>query len=318
MHYDLLGYLLGALDPEEHRKVQQQLARDPALRRELANLRRALRSLGQEETVEPPIGLAGRATQFVQRRDEALRRPPAIDVSLAAAPRWSWLDIATASAILLVAAALLLPAVAGARGHSERLACQDNLQNLSQALTTYSLQRDGRFPVPAESGNLAIAGVYAPILRDHLLIDGDQRVVCPASALANNPRFEIPTLAELRAARGAARDLLQEQAGGSYASTLGYVDGRGRLRGRRSVGGTHFAVLSDAPSRVMRDWRSANHGGCGQNVLYADGGVRWQATCQSRHCRDQLFLNDAGKVAAGLHEGDSVLGASNARPFPGR
>ena len=52
MHEDLLGYLLGALEPLEMRRVAQRLQDDPEARRQLEEIERSLRPL--EEGFEPP------------------------------------------------------------------------------------------------------------------------------------------------------------------------------------------------------------------------------------------------------------------------
>ena len=45
MHEDLLGYLLGALEPHEMRRIAQLLRDDPAARDELARIEESLRPL---------------------------------------------------------------------------------------------------------------------------------------------------------------------------------------------------------------------------------------------------------------------------------
>jgi prepilin-type processing-associated H-X9-DG protein len=57
---------------------------------------------------------------------------------------------------------------------------------------------------------------------------------------------------------------------------------------------------------------SINHGGAGQNVLFADGHVQFLP--QRTFGEDDIFLNRDRKVAAGLDATDIVLGYSAARP----
>lgn len=55
MREDLLGYLLGALEPDEMEQVRHRLKVDPEARRQLAELEEMLRPLHeQQETIEPP------------------------------------------------------------------------------------------------------------------------------------------------------------------------------------------------------------------------------------------------------------------------
>jgi prepilin-type processing-associated H-X9-DG protein len=61
MREDLIGYLLGALDPDEMERVTEALRNDPALRDELEQLRRMLEPLDQaNEIFEPPGDLIDR------------------------------------------------------------------------------------------------------------------------------------------------------------------------------------------------------------------------------------------------------------------
>jgi hypothetical protein len=102
--------------------------------------------------------------------------------------------------------------------------------------------------------------------------------------------------------------------GGSYAYQLGYVEGD-RYCAIRNEGLCRKAVLADAPSDQCKNLQSANHGGCGQNVLYQDGSVCYEKKCTlSELDDDHLFLNDDGEEAAGLDRFDTVLGRSGATP----
>ena len=58
MRERLLGYLLDALEPEERQAVEDALARDPKLQRELEVLADSLEPLeASGDDVEPPEGL---------------------------------------------------------------------------------------------------------------------------------------------------------------------------------------------------------------------------------------------------------------------
>ena len=73
-------------------------------------------------------------------------------------------------------------------------------------------------------------------------------------------------------------------------------------------------LLADAPSLQLAEFKSANHGGGGQNVLYQDQSVRYQTDCTVPGLQDHLFLNTAGMPAAGRGQLDAVLGRSEATP----
>ena len=53
-------------------------------------------------------------------------------------------------------------------------------------------------------------------------------------------------------------------------------------------------------------------------MLYEDGHVRHLKECKAKGCRDHIFLNDLGRVAAGSHVNDAVIGQSASYPHPFR
>ena len=73
-------------------------------------------------------------------------------------------DVAVAALIFVIAGLLVLPAINGTRFQARVAACQDNLRQVGQALTEYSHKNHDVFPVVPAEGNLAAAGIYAPIL----------------------------------------------------------------------------------------------------------------------------------------------------------
>jgi len=78
---ELLGYLLGALEPEEHRRVDRLLVERPELQEELAEMRQRLVPLARVEETEAkqefPAGLARRACEYVARQARRVGSAPA-------------------------------------------------------------------------------------------------------------------------------------------------------------------------------------------------------------------------------------------------
>ena len=75
-------------------------------------------------------------------------------------------------------------------------------------------------------------------------------------------------------------------------------------------------LMADCPPANPQCGNSPNHAGKGQNVLFMDGHVEF---CTERNVGvrgDDIFLNKAAQVAAGLDWTDSVLGRSSATPAP--
>ena len=148
MRDDLLGYLLGALEPEERNSVEECLAGQPELRRELDALDRALCLLKVDKGhCDPPLGLADRTCEFVVLKATA--------ISTAARPtgtpsRWSIADFVVAAGIFLAASMLIFPALGQSRRAARVAQCQDNMRDMGVALAGYSQANGGYFPLIPE------------------------------------------------------------------------------------------------------------------------------------------------------------------------
>lgn len=304
MREQLLGYLLGALEPDEHAFVAERLSQDPQWRRELEVLRKGLAPLDDEEPEEAPKNLAAKTCQYV-----AARRGP-VAGQFGSSSQWRLQDLLIAASLFGVAAMLLLPAMYQSRVQANVAICQSNLMSLGQALLQFSSLHDDHFPeVPAE-GNLASAGIYAPLLREAGLIQ-DRDVLCPASHGCRSS-FRIPTQEEILAARGSALRQLQNTMGGSYGYCIGYVE-QGRYHARRNRNRATFAIASDIP--IVRVNEVLSDHGQGQNVLFEDGHVRFVTSCWLLDGADHFFENAMGYVAAGVDEEDAVIVPSGTRPM---
>jgi hypothetical protein len=159
------------------------------------------------------------------------------------------------------------------------------------------------------------------LLTEAGLVDDPKRFVCPGATKqdesedATGEEFQVPTMADLRAASGDRLRRLQRTMGGSYGYHLGFVEG-GQHRGVRNRLRRQFALMADVLDPASDAARSCNHGGCGQNVLFEDLHVSYLASCKLSGCGDDYFHNDNGQIADGLHEDDSVIAHSAASPAP--
>lgn len=314
----LLGFLLGALDDDEHRQVEQSLHADPRLRAELDHLKRSLEPLELDrEHHEPPPGLARRTCCRVVETPTTTEH----SVQLGAVTlrdsvsfrHWNMADLCVAAGIVLASSFLFVPAVAHSRYAAQRTQCQNNLRQLAMAVGQYSEQHQGYFPQIPVAGNRSIAGIVGPILRDGGYLTADNVLLCPSASVERrfNP-WELPTLSEIDRAQGEELAVKQRRAFGSYGYNLGYWIG-GRYVGPRDQHRTFFALVSDAPSRQLPGFQSENHGGRGQNVLFEDGHYQYVARCVGGNCVDPLFQNRAGQMEPGLDEDDTVIGYSETR-----
>lgn len=313
MREQLLGYLMDALEPDERRLVEERLRDDARLQRELELLHEALEPLRQtEDEFEPPAGLAARTSQLAAEGRREPAPQPAAGEPLGGPSRWSLMDLAVAAGIFIAAGLLFFPAIQHSRASARLTACQNNLRRLGAALTEYSGLNHNYFPAVPREGNLAAAGVYSVRLAEQGLLKDPSWLTCPASEQAEPVR--ILSAAEIEAARGAALRQMWRQMGGSYGYTFGYVNERG-YQNVRNLRRAHFALMADSPSPGGGDFASRNHGRAGQNVLYEDGHVRHLVDCVEQGRGDHIFLNDRGRVAAGTHPNDAVVGPSAAAPL---
>lgn len=309
---DLVGYYLDLIEPEERVAIERQLASDPELARALRQIAEQLAPLARTEQVEIPRGLADRTIEA------------AADPALSAARGNEWaastltlrgLDVAVAAGILLVCATLVFPAIASLRGDKGRAVCADNLRQIGIALDTYQFIEAGRLPAIDPSGPLNNAGVFTLLLQARDLLPQTRILVCP---MADNAVVYVPDLAEYLAtpANSIVRELQKRQMSGSYGYSLGHRKPNGDYVPPADA---HAAapVVADRPARVDEPnyvgENSPNHGGFGQNVLFADGHVRWLGS--PRVGRDDIYHNRSGRLGAGEGMDDFCIGPSEAVPF---
>ena len=330
----LLGYLLEALEPEEHELVERALENDPQLLDDLERLATKVEPLAYDrEHHAPPDGLALRTCAWLATQlgeDGVDGEAPADDrekVSLSPArmsaardavrvSRWSVPDVVVTAGILLAAAVLFFPAIASSRIRSQVLSCQNNLRQLGLALSSYSNNNNDLFPQVPLTGNRAVAGNVAVTLRDQNFIHDKNIFVCPSSELGRAAQTwrGVPSLAQVDSATPEELPALQRMMGGSYGYPMGYVS-NGQYFPARNLHRSHFAVMADAPSARLPGRTSLNHGGRGQNVLLEDGRIVFLPKAVIEALHDDIFLNQDAVPEAGLHVNDAVIGASDTRPL---
>ena len=319
---ELVGYLLGALDEPESRRVEMALAdpqEGPALRRDLEALRAATRPLASDRDPWPaPPGLAGRTIRFVATAANApqpLPMPRAFTPEPApwagASPR-VWLDrmviAATALAACVLVGPLLLESIAGSRTRR----AERSLMKLSGALQGYASSHRA-YPTPPDSGPLSRAGLYAPTLvSEQRLVADDGTLLCPDTPLAKSGTFRIPTLEALHSAVGTPQfEGMIKDMGGDFGYTLGYRDASGRLQPNRNTSRAHHPLMADAPDETGE--KSSNHPDGIHHVLFEDGRIR-RLSAEDVRGDDHLFKNHDGNMAAGTDSEDGVIGDSHQQP----
>ncbi|MEX2139515.1 MAG: hypothetical protein WD894_09660 [Pirellulales bacterium] len=327
MRNELLGYLLGALETNERAKVENELASDDRLRSEMELLRRGLTPLEADgDRFDPPIGLARRTIEFVFLRLALQAEGPAANEPAVTRPqsnwsdqpaptrRWRMVDISVAAGILVAALSVVVPAIIQSRANTQRLACQDRMKSTYSGIAKYADLHNGKLPIATVSAGFdGKAGIYAPLLRQAGYLEQEESVLCPGSELASEvagEAYRVPSIEELRKASGLELNRLIRRMGGSYAFAIGYRE-NGRYRTLVMRPGANFPLMADLPGENGKP--IGHHGGCGRNVLTADGRIVYIPTC-CWGTRDNLFANDDGEVDAGTSKHDNVLTPSDRGP----
>jgi hypothetical protein len=311
MRDQLLGYLLGALEPAEREEVEERLLVDAELQQDLACLRDKLDDLplaDDKDEWDAPAGLAARTCNYVAAR--AVVAPKHIPAPVGG---WRIQDMVVGGGIFLAACMLIFPAIAHSLSSARIANCQNNLRAIGVALGQYSNYCGGFFPLVPEQGPLAVAGMYAPVLTELRLVESPTVLVCPSSPLADErATFTVPVLAKVIETPATELPLVQSRMGGSYGYTFGYNE-NGHYLGHRNRGRVTFALMADSPGEKSGD-PSPNHGGGGQNVLFEDMHVVFLKHCRISDCDDHIYINRDGYVGAGIGSDDAVIGRSSDRP----
>jgi prepilin-type processing-associated H-X9-DG protein len=194
------------------------------------------------------------------------------------------------------------------------VACQENLRKFYFALRAYADQNTNQLPdVAALEPPRNVAGMVAPILIDAGTLPRDANVGCPANSA---PRTCPLTLKPLNALDAETFKRRAEELICCYAYSLGYDDPTGHHGPRLGPGELNrlLPIMADRPPRNPAQGNSPNHGGAGQNVLFLDGHVGYFGTRTVGLHGDDIYLNRAGRQAAGLDPEDTVLGSSASTP----
>lgn len=346
MREQLIGFLLGSLDPREEAAVEARLETDPELRKELEIMRRALAPLAEprrQDTrwladdharVEPelafhaadeqaPRGAVDSPDELNNRwesppqdlADKAIgwvmtqRREACLRHACELGRGWRLVDLIVAVGVFGVAAMLLFPALSNGRFQSRLAGCQNNLRRIGQAIFTYSDHHGGYLPPVATDGPLSVGGAYSAILKHGGYLEDDGTLICPDSPLSweNDVAFGVPTLRELELATPDELGQVQCRMGGSYAYSFGYVH-EGRYRWQKHTGRERFVILADAPSRFCQG--TIHHGQRGLNVIFDDGHFEFIPVVKLSLLPDDFRLNSVGLVAPGVHANDAVVASS--------
>lgn len=193
MHQQLLGHLLGALDNDEHDRVDALLEHDEECCQHCLQWRRRLAPLEtMRPDIEPPPGLAARTCRYIAAYmltlDESQGRKPGLS-SHPVSPccqgvQFRWLDVAAVGLLLAVAVSMILPAIDNSQFQARLASCQDGLRQFGLALGLYADQQKHPLGRMASDGRLTRAGVFAAGRLQEGGFSDNLRPLCPDAWLA--------------------------------------------------------------------------------------------------------------------------------------
>ena len=317
MNEDIIGYVMGALDAQEHQRIEDLMRRDSDLQSQVDLIRRSLQPLESYRHCEPPADLYKQTLAYVFDQVDVhkvgvampMAQPAFTSKELVTSSRRSWrpMDIFVTGVVAASLLMLLSPALLNSRFTAELRHCQNNLQNLYAGFSQYSITHEGEFPTVPNRSAFATSGAYAPILLEQGYITDDGNFFCPAAAESLAWRQQgIPTKQTVANARVEDLVALQQRMGGTYGYSVGYQAG-GRIRAIRNQQRPNFALIADRPSGQSISRYSMNHGGLGQNILFENGHVAFVRGTQPIGLGDRYYVSDRGIVEPGVHRDDSVI-----------
>lgn len=265
----LLGYALNALEPAEQDAVRAKLKDDTASKVNLERIRKMLSPL--EADREPPRPPGNLSSATLEKLDLALAQPK-IRTSFFSS---RWVELALAASIGMLGFGVVATAIGKLQADEQRAICQNNLRQVSGSLNEYANTHHDKYPHAGV--DCATAGDFHKVL----------------ATGGTWPEKLKPTCFQ--------------------AEPVGYAYSLGHRNGETLVGpsrdpehSAHTPVVADFPSANAKLDGAVSPHGRGQNVLFADGAVKYMLmpTLNSDH----IYLNDNKQPRAGLHAKDFVLG----------
>jgi prepilin-type processing-associated H-X9-DG protein len=322
MDDQLVGYALKALPAAEMAEVERAVADDPAAAAKLARLRAFFARLSAAAEHDPPPGLAvatlaAIANHIVENKlplegdsgaetakcsaasdfhpvfgdlhpaDSTFEELPPVPASPSAYPVRRWFEVALVAAIAFLTIGLVTTGMMKIRSDGQIATCKNNMLKLYEGLSGYADTHNDQFPkvgTPAAPN----AGSFVSELQVARQLMPDVRAVCPADTTDTNDKLHRV----------------------SYVYTLGYqLNGevRGIRRRVQDISDELTPLLADLPTSAVSpaDGPLSPHGK-GQNILFADGHVRFSILATVND--DDIYKNQNGRVRAGLHRFDASLG----------
>lgn len=346
---DLIAYLMDDLSPERRAEVDAKLATDVVWRWELQRLRECMAANGDIEScaesspalpdaleashvdgspvdVEPPVDLVKKTCCFVEdsasgkfkvekKRCGKQKAAFSAETCHSGGRSWSLADVSVGAGVLLILAALIMPAIQNSQAASRRGTCDFNLRGLGMASGRYAELNNGLLP-EVSPGQPAVY-FLTRLVEGGVLTEAEALEVgaCPDSDEARQRseeklKLHVPTSNEFSLATGEELLRLIAKPRMSYAVPVGNFDENGQHHPSKFTANNERPMIADAPVIGPMGVRPASHGGCTQNVLSEAGCVKPYSVCvlsgEDARVRD-IHLNNQGIPAAGNSPDDLFL-----------
>jgi prepilin-type processing-associated H-X9-DG protein len=289
MDLDLVGYLYGLLEPEEDARTEVALRADPRARAQLERLRANLSPLAAiRDDTPPPAGLVDRTLALIAKKNPStpIRQvSPSSSEPVFAPSRWRRIDAVVAASVMILVGGLGVSGVTHVKKRQQDLGCKNNLRQAHQWLTAYGSNNGGQLPQVTEQPPHNFAGAFVPILQNAGYMPQTGMPACPAVTVV----VTLPA--------------------GAYAYSIGWRGPDGQLYGLHIDSSGEAALLP-----ILADQMSPASHGNGYNVLYIGGNVRFTTSPNVGVNGDNIFDNQRGLIAPGLHQFDTVLAMWNVAP----
>ncbi len=325
---ELLGYVLGALDADQQRELQQKIDNDPQLDEKLIEVKSQLMPLELlDESSGSRPGLARRTCEMVasfnsQYDSQELAAQPqmpakpvkSFDDARELRPTsssWSKSNMLVTAASLAVFASLLFPLVAYTKHRSQIAHCANNLRSIGCAFASFSEFNDGKFVEIPSEGPLAFVGIVAPVLKEAGLVEQDNWFTC--QGVGRDEPFAIPSTKQITmCASGDQQDYFRRNACGDYGYSCGHMD-NDKYVSPGNLSKSYQIICADQPSVRIMGGPSDNHRGQGQNCLFGDFHIEFVKG--NARGNDQIYVNAYNVVGPGISPRDTVIGASHLSPL---
>jgi prepilin-type processing-associated H-X9-DG protein len=299
----MLDYTFNQLDDPARGAFEHAMSLDPALADRQSRLDRRVAYLVDEGVaIEIPIGLANRTVDLVKRR----RANPQPGDLAPSRSRFRLADFAVAATVFFAATLTLSVPLLRSRMQMDQTVCSSNLGKLGVSLGMYKTTHGGYPLVPA---SLPV-GTYGLMLQDAHALEDPSNLLCPSVVKGSSPST-LPDYDKFLEIARQSPALGRTLVGGHFAYNVGYRRADKSAAPVSATAGSATPIAADGPhwssdGRVL-DGNSLNHGGRGQNVLYADGHLEWRRNRWVSKDDDDLYLNEAKLPDAGRHAADSAL-----------